>query len=388
MKHSLSLTIMVLLAIWTNGQSFLMKGFEKLRFVGYVEDGLEFEDESRNIYLWNEESSLNFNFLDSGRLSFFPERFVGVVEVEGENRRYVETFGLPFKIIVTTSSRTYIHEVGFKAEGVTTDFRNLKVYFGRLSDNPNLHESQPMQMLDLESGELTTLPIKGVDPKVVGDYLFYANYPDPEQFDLVYDLYRVKIGEWQNPERIFEDNYMNGWKVSGDGGNLLVEVIETGYKPQKVIYNLDVKSYSPIPGEDDLPSAIFYSRKKKAFCFYDVGLVSNGSRRFQYIPIPDSFPYTPSWAMDFGNSFITHYLLEEASEEELLEFDKSELRLLRNSIFARKGWRFQSEDLQDFFGQFDWYKDQLTRVDSNDEVMLTNTDKYRSQLILRIEEKK
>ena len=347
-------------------------------------------DGYRNLYLFSEEDA-SFEFLEKNRIQpRYPNYFVGYYYVEDNFKRYSvrrNSEGThPFAY--ENGGEFRIIDLPFQPHGTGYELQNNRVYLGRDSDNAHLNEAANIQVLDLESGELTTLPIKGVDPKVVGDYLFYANYPDPEQFDLVYDHYRVKIGEWDNPVKIFEDNYMNGWKVSGDGGNLLVEIIETGYKPQKVIYNLDVKRYSPIPGEDDLPSATFYSRKKKAFCFYDVGLVSNGSRRFQYIPIPDSFPYTPSWAMDFGNSFITHYLLEEASEEELLQFDKSELRLLRNSIFARKGWRFRSEDLQTFFGQFDWYKDQLKRVDSNDEVILTNTDKYRSQLILRIEEKK
>ena len=92
--------------------------------------------------------------------------------------------------------------------------------------------------------------------------------------------------------------------------------------------------------------------------------------------------------MDYGDTFITDYLLEEAGEDDLVKLDKSQLRLLRNAIFARKGWRFQSEDLTNFFNQFNWYQDQLNRVSSNDDIKLTNADKYRSQLILEVEETK
>ena len=37
-------------------------------------------------------------------------------------------------------------------------------------------------------------------------------------------------------------------------------------------------------------------------------------------------------------------------------FSKPQLRLLRNEILARHGWRFQSKDLQEHFGKQAWYK--------------------------------
>ena len=37
-------------------------------------------------------------------------------------------------------------------------------------------------------------------------------------------------------------------------------------------------------------------------------------------------------------------------------FSKSQLRLMRNEILARHGWKFQSKDLQDHFGSQPWYK--------------------------------
>ena len=35
---------------------------------------------------------------------------------------------------------------------------------------------------------------------------------------------------------------------------------------------------------------------------------------------------------------------------------KQELRLLRNKILAYHGYRFQSKDLQEYFGKVSWYK--------------------------------
>ena len=40
----------------------------------------------------------------------------------------------------------------------------------------------------------------------------------------------------------------------------------------------------------------------------------------------------------------------------LARFDKPQLRLMRNEILARHGWKFQSKDLQEYFGQMSWYK--------------------------------
>ncbi len=40
----------------------------------------------------------------------------------------------------------------------------------------------------------------------------------------------------------------------------------------------------------------------------------------------------------------------------LSRFSKDELRLMRNEILARHGWKFQSKDLQEHFGKQSWYK--------------------------------
>ena len=39
----------------------------------------------------------------------------------------------------------------------------------------------------------------------------------------------------------------------------------------------------------------------------------------------------------------------------LSRFSKDELRLMRNEILARHGWKFQSKDLQEYFGKQSWY---------------------------------
>jgi hypothetical protein len=63
------------------------------------------------------------------------------------------------------------------------------------------------------------------------------------------------------------------------------------------------------------------------------------------------------------------------------ELDKNELRLLRNTIYAKYGYKFNSPDLQRHFSQFSWYNGTKTNVDTE----LTEVDKENIRLIQKIE---
>lgn len=56
---------------------------------------------------------------------------------------------------------------------------------------------------------------------------------------------------------------------------------------------------------------------------------------------------------------------------------KSELRLLRNKILAYHGYRFQSKDLQEYFGNVGWYKP----VSDNNTIKLSIVEQNNIQLI-------
>ncbi len=59
------------------------------------------------------------------------------------------------------------------------------------------------------------------------------------------------------------------------------------------------------------------------------------------------------------------------------KFSKPELRLMRNEILARHGWKFQSKDLQEHFGSKLWYKP----VDNNKAITLNIIEQTNIQLI-------
>lgn len=53
---------------------------------------------------------------------------------------------------------------------------------------------------------------------------------------------------------------------------------------------------------------------------------------------------------------------EELGMMTLQNYNKETLRIMRNWIFARHGYKFKSKDLQDYFGQFSWYEPKYSDV--------------------------
>jgi hypothetical protein len=61
--------------------------------------------------------------------------------------------------------------------------------------------------------------------------------------------------------------------------------------------------------------------------------------------------------------------------------EKNVLMLIRNAIYARHGYIFQSKDLRDFFSQFEWYKATRNNVNS----LLNEIDIHNISLIVAVE---
>lgn len=65
----------------------------------------------------------------------------------------------------------------------------------------------------------------------------------------------------------------------------------------------------------------------------------------------------------------------------LNRYDKPLLRIMRNNILARHGYRFQSQDLQDYFGSESWYHP----ADSNEGIRLSFIEELNIALIKHAE---
>jgi serine/threonine-protein kinase len=69
------------------------------------------------------------------------------------------------------------------------------------------------------------------------------------------------------------------------------------------------------------------------------------------------------------------------TENDLRVASKEELRILRNTIFAKHGRKFVSKDLQDYFGTKEWYHPQYKEVDH----LLNNIEKKNIAFIQKHE---
>ena len=85
---------------------------------------------------------------------------------------------------------------------------------------------------------------------------------------------------------------------------------------------------------------------------------------------------TLKWARnDFPRfNFASTFLLNDGQFRKL---KKSTLRIMRNSILAQNGYRFQSKDLQDYFSKCSWYHP----LSSNDEVTTNLLERLNIELI-------
>lgn len=71
------------------------------------------------------------------------------------------------------------------------------------------------------------------------------------------------------------------------------------------------------------------------------------------------------------------------SESDLNDLDKSQLRLMRNAVYARHGRTFKSVDLQSLWECYTWYKKNPNYSDN----LLSDIDKYNIDLIQKYESK-
>jgi len=84
-----------------------------------------------------------------------------------------------------------------------------------------------------------------------------------------------------------------------------------------------------------------------------------------------------------GNYFE---ITNEIDSMELLALNTNELRLLRNEIFARRGYIFTSNDLREYFSKFDWYEPTFGADEI--DVKLSDVDNNNIRLIKSIEDSK
>jgi hypothetical protein len=93
-------------------------------------------------------------------------------------------------------------------------------------------------------------------------------------------------------------------------------------------------------------------RKILIFCFFFI--ITN-------VYSQDNF-YRAVYSGDID--FIYRYYINDSSPRGHFNFSKSDLRILRNTIYARHGYIFRSRDLQEHFQKFEWYKGTKENVEN------------------------
>lgn len=268
------------------------------------------------------------------------------------------------------------------------------------------HSEASLNIFNKKTFEFTALPIMGSNLYVRGNYLFfeaprysdfYSSFPK--------DVYRVKVDDLKNPEKVLIQ--VNKWYPYSE--NILYAstdpFLRLNEKKTYGFYNIKDGTVAESPG---IATQDIIEIKNKPF-FLKIEEKS-GEKVFKLEDIPkptNTFPYQVS---ETGNqqprgnifqwyniplnekklpgTFVTHELLYEAPISELKTLTKAQLRILRNTFFAFQGYKFISEDLTNFFNQFDWYQKIILGEKSNDDVIIWPDEKERIRLIKEIEDSK
>ena len=101
---------------------------------------------------------------------------------------------------------------------------------------------------------------------------------------------------------------------------------------------------------------------------------------YKYIIKPLDRAYYPE--LRYYDTNRIEFVAEEASTRELVHQDvvgmsKSDLRILRNWIFAKHGYIFKSKDLRKYFSNKSWYTPKYADVNSH----LSKTERRNVQFI-------
>jgi hypothetical protein len=95
----------------------------------------------------------------------------------------------------------------------------------------------------------------------------------------------------------------------------------------------------------------------------------------------DAYAYSRHTKDSLFNDGRLYFLNGILEIESLISFSKDELRLLRNMIYAKYGYKFNSNELNNYFSKFNWYQSAESNVDN----ALTEIDKKNIALIQEIE---
>ncbi|WP_339790416.1 MAG: YARHG domain-containing protein [Imperialibacter sp.] len=254
------------------------------------------------------------------------------------------------------------------------------------------------------------LPIYGYRGYTFQDWLYFAFYHKNSDYSpYPDDIFRVKIGAWNNPELILTSDEYDNWFLYPESEIIATDIDlgdRTKNRENQILYSSLAKGFAIVPSilvnRSSSPAYLkyddrfygFYSLKDEAKGIETIGM--------ELLPrLPGSYPnklrevlprevwYNVAMtSKTFDGTFITSHLLREAPVSELELLSNAQLRLLRNALYAQWGYLFSSSDLTNFFNQFEWYRMITKEKSSNENFVISPEDENRAELIRSVETRK
>ena len=190
------------------------------------------------------------------------------------------------------------------------------------------------------------------------------------------DYERVTIEKWKQQFKGSYDFPEGGGDLEWDNKHITVNGVIAPYKV--VTFNGHVTDYIEIDGSGTvldgcwevvptLEGILLHEINQKGEYFYEWERTPVQYTLKENNPNVGRFDYATNTFLNC--KFFRHY-------------KKATLRIMRNAIMARNGYRFQSKDLQEYFGKEPWYKPAA----SNDNIKLSFIEQLNVELIKAEEE--
>lgn len=159
--------------------------------------------------------------------------------------------------------------------------------------------------------------------------------------------------DWYKPERENVDELLNG-----------VERANIAYIDQYAGSNLGGTDMQPVNDLTPPDSQTVQSRRERNAS----AAKASGKSRFGHV----------GFTNDYSDIVCYQYL----TDDDVCNLSGPELRILRNTIYARHGRRFKSADLRQYFSGFSWYNPRVNEVNPKE---LSAVEKHNIALIQRYE---
>lgn len=192
---------------------------------------------------------------------------------------------------------------------------------------------------------------------------------DAEKLNKTRWLYQM-VGEYASEEENEYETCLN-WSLESLSVNQII------YPYEIITFNGRVTGFitvKPVDGAlNELEGTWEVVPTLKGFKLYSVN-TETGSTPWEWERNGKKYEFAES-NPNVGRFFCASNML--LNDKWFRRFDKQTLRIMRNAILARHGYRFQSNDLQDYFNDEPWYKPAA----SNNNVKLSFIEQLNIDLI-------